>query len=66
VRVSLHLLFEVPDPRKMASLPVAWMASTMADGAAVKVSWVSITHTPSDELKEWRHHQTNERTCPFH
>lgn len=30
-----NVLFDAPDPRKMASRPVAWIASTMDDGAAV-------------------------------
>jgi hypothetical protein len=30
-----NVLSDAPDPRKMASRPVAWMASTMDDGAAV-------------------------------
>ena len=28
------LLFDAPEPRKIASLPVSWIASTIADGAA--------------------------------
>jgi hypothetical protein len=31
----MNLLFEPPDPLRMASLPVDWMAATMADGAAM-------------------------------
>lgn len=33
---SVDLLFDPPEPRRMASLPVAWMASTIVDGAAAK------------------------------
>ena len=50
--ISEHLLFEVPDPRKMASLPVAWMASTMADGAAVGRFTVSKTVR---DVSKWQH-----------
>ena len=42
---TVHLLFEAPDPRKMASLPVASMAPTIADGGAV----ASISQGPQAE-----------------
>jgi len=29
-----HILFDAPDPRSIASLPVDWIASTMAEGGA--------------------------------
>jgi len=34
----MHALFDAPDPRRIASLPVAWIASTIADGGAVDLS----------------------------
>ena len=40
-----HLLFEVPEPRKMASLPVSWIAFTIAEGAAAcHQSLLSVPH----------------------
>ena len=32
-----RILSVVPDPLSIASLPVAWMAATIAEGAAVMV-----------------------------
>lgn len=41
---NLHILFEAPDPRRIASLPVAWIASTIADGAAGGAAQSVYTH----------------------
>jgi hypothetical protein len=35
-RIIEHLLFDAPDPRRIASLPVDWIASTMAEGGAAR------------------------------
>lgn len=41
-----NLLFEAPDPRSMASRPVASMALTMAEGAAVDGKQIAVSRDP--------------------
>jgi len=43
--MCVHLLFDAPEPLSIASRPVAWMAATIADGAAIMDDlWVQIHH----------------------
>lgn len=62
LRRSVDLLFDEPDPLRIASLPVASMAATMADGGAddvIKVSKVEVddaecvTQAPSQDGFIW-------------
>lgn len=59
---SVYLLFDEPDPLRMASLPVASIAATMADGGAddvIKVSKVEmedaecVTQAPAQDGFIW-------------
>jgi hypothetical protein len=54
---SMNLLFEPPEPLKMASLPVDWMAATMADGAA-KIACQGLVECQTSDMRMGR-------TCSF-
>jgi len=40
-RIHTAALSALPEPRRMASRPVSWMAATMAEGAALPVTEMS-------------------------
>lgn len=53
--IGVSLLFDVPEPRRMASLPVASIVETIADGGA--------SNNNSDDASAYIHHSVVKIEC---